>query len=324
MSDLEFWNQEIEKASKRLNGRIIRTSLRRAEKLSSLKGVPIYYKLENQQKTGSFKLRGATNAIIHLLEESGLQCVVTASTGNHGRSLAYSANAIGVHCIVYISKMVPKNKVVALEEAGAEVRVIGVSQDEAEAAARSEALSGGYTFVPPFDSSDIISGQGTIGAEIMDDLPDVELVLVPLSGGGLAAGVAAAIKFRNSAARVIGVSMVRGAAMYASLEAGHPVLVPEEETLADSLGGGIGLDNRYTFAMARDLLDGVVLLSEDEIRDGIRAAAADGEITEGAGAVGIGALLAGKIDIRGPTVAILSGSNIDLRLFQRIIESEGV
>ena len=98
----------------------------------------------------------------------------------------------------------------------------------------------------------------------MDDLPDVELVLVPLSGGGLAAGVAAAIKFRNSAARVIGVSMVRGAAMYASLEAGHPVLVPEEETLADSLGGGIGLDNRYTFAMARDLLDGVVLLSEDE------------------------------------------------------------
>ncbi len=324
MSGLQFWNQEIGRAIERLNGRIIRTALRRAENLSSVKGAPIYYKLENHQKTGSFKLRGATNAIMHLLEENGLQCVVTASTGNHGRALAYSANASGIHCVVYISKMVPQNKVIALKEAGAEVRVIGTSQDEAEAAARAAALSDGYIFVPPFDSRDVISGQGTIGSEIMDDLPNVELVLVPLSGGGLAAGVAAAIKFRNSAARVIGVSMIRGAAMYASLEAGHPVLVPEEETLADSLGGGIGLDNRYTFVMARDLLDGVVLLSEDEIRDGIRAAAADGEITEGAGAVSVGALLAGKIDIRGPTVAILSGSNIDLSLYQRIIESEDV
>jgi threonine dehydratase len=143
---------------------------------------------------------------------------------------------------------------------------------------------------------------------------------VPLSGGGLAAGVATAIKARRPAARVIGVSMARGAAMQASLAAGRPVLVREERTLADSLGGGIGLANRHTFAMCRNLLDEIVLLEEEEIAAGIRHAFRhEDEIVEGAGAVGLAALLAGKVIPRGPTVAILSGGNIEIRLHRRVL-----
>jgi threonine dehydratase len=157
----------------------------------------------------------------------------------------------------------------------------------------------------------------------MEQVTDAAAVLVPLSGGGLAAGVAAAIKGVSPATKVIGISMERGAAMKASLDAGRPVQVEELPTLADSLGGGIGLDNRLTFAMCRDLLDDVILLTEDEIAAGIRQAyEQEREIVEGAGAIGIGALLAGKVRVGGPTVLILSGRNIDMDLHRRIVCGE--
>jgi threonine dehydratase len=150
----------------------------------------------------------------------------------------------------------------------------------------------------------------------------VELVLVPVSGGGLASGVAAAVKGKRSQTRVVGVSMERGAAMHASLKAGRPVLVEEVETLADSLGGGVGLDNKLTFRMVRSLLDGVILLTEGEIAAGIRHAfVADGEVVEGAGAVGVAALLARKVAVRGPTVVLLSGRNIDPKRHHEIVSN---
>jgi threonine dehydratase len=219
-----------------------------------------------------------------------------------------------------MSSLVPANKVEAVRALGAEIRVVGRSQDDAQEEVERLEREEGLTVIPPFDHAAIIAGQGTLGIEIADAIADVELVLVPLSGGGLAAGVAAALKARREGVRVIGVSMERGAAMQASLAAGRPVLVEELETLADSLGGGIGLANRYTFAMCRELLDDVVLLTEDEIAAGIRHAhVAEGETVEGAGAVGIAALLAGKVEIRGPTVALLSGRNIDEALHRRIV-----
>lgn len=175
--------------------------------------------------------------------------------------------------------------------------------------------------IPPFDDPRIIAGQGTVGLEIVEDLPELHTVLVPLSGGGLAAGVAAAVKAKLPQARVIGISMQRGAAMQASLEAGKPVNVDELDTLADSLGGGIGLDNRWTFAMCRSLLDDVILLDEEEIAAGIRhAARLESEIIEGAAAVGIAALLAGKIKPTGPTAIIVSGGNIDPEQHRAIVE----
>jgi threonine dehydratase len=174
--------------------------------------------------------------------------------------------------------------------------------------------------VPPFDHPDVVAGQGTLGLEIIAALPEAATVLVPLSGGGLAAGVAAAVKGISSKTKVIGLTMEKGAAMKASLDAGRPVQVEEVASLADSLGGGIGLDNRVTFAMCRDLLDDVILLTEAEIAAGMRHAyACERQVVEGAGAVGIAALLAGKVSGGGPIVAILSGANVDMEQHRRVI-----
>jgi len=316
------WLDRIVQAQERISARIERTPLALSSSLSAHCGIPVHLKLESRQPTGSFKLRGAANAILSLSDEARQRGLVTASTGNHGLALAHAAKTEGVRAVVCMSALVPANKVKAVRALGAEVRIIGRSQDDAQEEVERLERQDGLTAIPPFDHADVIAGQGTIGLEIADTCPEAELVLVPLSGGGLAAGVAAAIKVRLPQARVIGISMERGAAMHASLRAGKPVSVEELETLADSLGGGIGLRNRYTFGLCRDLLDDVVLLSEEEIAAGIRHAfVAEGETVEGAGAVGIAALLAGKVDVRGPTIVLVSGRNIDEALHRRIVDT---
>jgi len=283
----------------------------------------VYLKLEHHQTTGAFKLRGASNAIAVLSSEQRSRGVVAASTGNHGRALAHAAKLQGMRAVICMSKLVPQNKLAAIRDLGAEVRIVGNSQDDAQQEVDRLVKEEGLVMLPPFDHPDIIAGQGTLGLDIMERVPNAAAVLVPLSGGGLAAGVAAAAKGMRPGTKVIGISMERGAAMKASLDAGHPVQVEELSTLADSLGGGIGLDNRLTFTMCRDLLDDVVLLTEDEIAAGIRHAyAQEREIVEGAGAVGIAALLAGKVRVGGPTVLILSGRNIDMDLHRRIVCGE--
>ncbi len=313
--------QEIEAAQRRIGGHILRTPLIPSHALSQCAGAAVYLKLENRQQTGSFKLRGATNALLCLGEGARSRGLVTASTGNHGRAVAHAARMMGARATICLSALVPANKVEAIRSLGADIRIIGHSQDDAMREVERLARDEGMCFIPPFDGADVIAGQGTLGLEVVDDLPEVAFVLVPLSGGGLAAGVAAAIKARQPAAKVIGVSMERGAAMAASLAAGRPVDVPEVETLADSLGGGIGLDNRLTFPMCRALLDDVILLSEEEIAAGIRhAAKVEGETVEGAGAVGIAALLSGKARPAGPTVIVVSGGNIDPALHRTIID----
>jgi threonine dehydratase len=317
--------QDIEAARARIADRIVRTPLVRSPSLSEATGAPVSLKLEQRQTTGSFKLRGATNALASLAPDAKARGVVGASTGNHGRGLAHAAAAEGVRCIVCMSALVPANKVDGIRALGAEIRIVGRSQDDAQVEVDRLVAEEGLTMVPPFDHPAIIAGQGTIGLELVEDAPDLDLVLVPLSGGGLAAGIAAAVKGRRPEARVVGVSMERGAAMHASLAAGRPTLVEEVPTLADSLGGGIGLENRYTFPMIRDLLDDVVLLSEEEIAAAIRHAYRhEQEIVEGAGAVGIGALLARKVEVRGPTVAVLSGRNIDMEMHRRIVSGEPI
>lgn len=313
--------KEIETARDRLKGLVVRTPLTRSEYLSKLTGAPVYLKLENQQTTGSFKLRGATNAVLSLLPKDRKRGLVTASTGNHGRALAHAASEQGLNATVCLSSLVPRNKVDAIRDLGANVRIIGKSQDDAMDEVTRLAREEGMNVIPPFDDPRIIAGQGTIGLEIIDDQPDTETVLIPLSGGGLAAGIAAAVKARHPHSRVIGISMRRGAAMDASLKAGKPINVEELDTLADSLGGGIGLDNHWTFEMCRSLLDDVILLDEEEIAAGIRhTATREGEIIEGAAAVGVAALLSGKIKPNGPTAVIISGGNIDPKHHRAIVE----
>lgn len=316
--------RHIETAARRISAHVLKTPFALSPSLSGLLGVPVGLKLEHHQTTGSFKLRGACNALLSLSPDERKRGVVAASTGNHGRALAYAAKAEGTVATICMSRLVPENKVAEIRRLGARVMITGTSQDDAQREVERLVEQDGLVMVPPFDNPAIVAGQGTLGLEIVDDMPDVGTVLVPLSGGGLASGVALAVKSRRRDIRVIGLTMERGAAMKASLDAGRPVEIAEMPSLADSLGGGIGLANHVTFAMCRALLDDVVLLTEAEIAAGIRHAyAEEREIVEGAGAVGIAALLADKIDPVGrPVALIVSGRNVDMKLHRRVVNGE--
>ncbi|BAN25618.1 hydroxyectoine utilization dehydratase EutB [Caballeronia insecticola] len=311
---------DVYRARQRIEGRAIVTPLVQSASLSRIAGVPVHLKLETLQPTGSFKLRGATNALAQLAAD-GCTRVVTASTGNHGRAVAHAAHSLGIEAAVCMSSLVPQNKVDAVAALGARVVICGKSQDDAQLEAQRLVRDEGYAFVPPFDDERVIAGQATIGLEIFEALPDTASIVVPLSGGGLFSGVAFAAKNLRPDIKMIGVSMERGAAMHASLAAGKPVFVDELETLADSLGGGIGLENRHTFAMTRELIDEVVLLDEVSIARGIvHAYREERLVVEGAAAVGMAALLDGAIDVRGgPIVIVVSGSNIDIETHRRLI-----
>lgn len=315
---------DIQDAKRRIDGHVQRTPLVISTSLSEFCGASVGLKFEHQQTTGSFKLRGATNAILRLQPTDRTKGLVAASTGNHGRALAHAARAVGSQATICMSKLVPANKVLEVRRLGADVRITGSSQDDAQREVERLVDEEGLTMLPPFDHPDIIAGQGTIGIEILEDMPDVNIVLVPLSGGGLASGVAAAIKLNRPRCKVVGVSMQRGAAMKSSLDAGRSVEVEEFPSLADSLGGGIGLDNKLTFAMCRDLLDDIVLLTDAEIAAGIlHAYQNDREVLEGAGAVGIAALRAKKVSLSGgPIAVVLSGRNIDMALHRRVLNGE--
>ncbi|AXA24922.1 hydroxyectoine utilization dehydratase EutB [Pseudomonas putida] len=311
---------DIYLARQRIEALVRRTPMEHSPSLSRLVGVPVYLKLESQQITGSFKLRGASNAVAQLSAEEKQRGVVAASTGNHGRALAYAASRQGVKATICLSQRVPANKVRAIRDLGAHVCIVGNSQDDAQREAERLAAEQGAILLPPFDHPAIIAGQGTLGLEILEQRPDVAQVLVPLSGGGLFAGVALALKTANPQIVTHGISMQRGAAMHASLAAGHPLEVEELPTLADSLGGGIGLDNQYTFSMTRDTCDHLHLLSETSIANAIRHAyREERQVLEGAAAVGIAALLEGLIQPRGPVVVVISGRNVDTDQHLRVL-----
>jgi threonine dehydratase len=300
----------------------VRTPLIPSPHLSEAAGAEVLLKLESLQPTGAFKLRGALNAVAHL--PAGTPGVTCCSTGNHGRALAWAARARGLRAVVCMSSLVPQTKVDAIRALGAEARITGRSQDEAATESRRLAEAEGLAEIPPFDHPHVIAGQGTAGLELVEDRPDIATVLVPLSGGGLAAGVALAVKSANPAARVIGVSMDRGAAMHAAIKAGRPVPVEEVESLADSLGGGLG-DNRLTFRLCRALLDDILLVTEPEIYRAMQAHYwHDRLVTEGAAAVGAAALLAGRLHPKGPAALLVTGRNVDMDTFTRIVTGQPV
>ncbi len=286
-------------------------------------GQDFLLKLENMQPIGAFKLRGACNAVAHLPE--GVAGVTCCSTGNHGRGVAFAAARRGLRAVVCMSELVPRAKVDGIRALGAEVSIRGRSQDEAWAESQRLVQSEGLVEISPFDDRHVIAGQGTIGFEMAEARPDLDTVLVPLSGGGLAAGVAVALKSVDPRIRVVGVSMERGAAMHASIAAGHPVEVEEVASLADSLGGGIGLDNRYSFPLCRDNLDEIVLVSEEEVYHAMQVLYYEDRIVaEGACVVGLAALLSGKVAARGPTATIVTGRNLDMAEFTRVVTGEDI
>ncbi|MGN6584683.1 MAG: hydroxyectoine utilization dehydratase EutB [Rhizobiaceae bacterium] len=315
---------DIFAARQRIAGTAIRTPLVPSQYLSKLCGNDVLLKLEMTQPTGAFKLRGAVNAVFALPDDvAGIVC---CSTGNHGRSVAFAAKKRGLRAVVCMSALVPEAKVEGIRALGGEIRIVGRSQDEALAESLRLRDEEGLVEISPFDDALVIAGQGTIGLEILEERPDVETLLVPLSGGGLAAGIAVAVKAIKPAVRVIGVSMDRGAAMEASIRAGRPVEVTEVASLADSLGGGIGLDNRLSFAICRDLLDDIVLVSEEEIYHAMQTLYyEDRLIAEGASVVGIAALQADKLaPLSGPVATIVTGRNLDMKLFTDIMRGADI
>lgn len=314
---------EVLAAAQRIRGRADATPLLKSEALGARLGRELWLKMELMQPIGAFKLRGALNAIAGLPE--GTAGVICCSTGNHGRAVAWAAREAGLRAVVCMSRLVPEAKVAAIRALGAEVQIHGASQDEAGVEAQRLEEAEGLVQIPPFDHPAVIAGQGTIGLEILTALPHLEALLVPLSGGGLAAGVALAAKTLNPGIKVWGVSMDRGAAMHESLAAGHPVPVTEVASLADSLGGGLGAQNRYSFALCRDLLDGTILVTEAQIYRAMQALYVEERlVTEGAAAVGIAALQSGQVPGTGPVATILTGRNTDMDLFSRVVSGQDI
>lgn len=287
-------------------------------------GQDFLLKLENMQPIGAFKLRGAYNAVMSL--PNGTAGVTCCSTGNHGRGVAFAAARRGMRAVICMSKLVPQAKVDGIKAIGADVAIVGTSQDDALAESQRLVEAEGLVEISPFDDPLVIAGQGTIGLEMMEARPDLDTILVPLSGGGLAAGVAVAAKSIDPTVKIIGISMDRGAAMHASVAAGHPVEVDEVASLADSLGGGIGMDNRLSFPLCRDNLDDIVLVTEEEVRDAMQVLFFEDRIVaEGACVVGIAATLAGKLPSpQGPVGTIITGRNLDMQMFHKIMGGEDI
>ena len=256
---------DIYAARQRTAGLVRRTPLIPSERLSGLVGSKVHLKLESLQATGTFKARGAANKLLSLSAEERSRGVIAFSTGNHGRAVAHVGRVLGIGVTVCLSERVPAFRREAMRALGAEVVVKGSSQDEAYEIALRLQRDRGLTMVAPFDDPMVLCGQGTLALEILEDLPEVGTVVIPLSGGGLFAGTALALKSADPSIKTVGVSMEVAPAMIASLKAGRPVEIPEVDSLADALLGGIGLDNRYTFELTRRSIDQALTVSEAQI-----------------------------------------------------------
>jgi len=281
----------------------------------------ILFKAECLQRTGSFKFRGAVAAVSALPE--GARGVLAWSSGNHAQGVAAAARLRGLPCVIVMPADAPAVKRATTRALGAEVVLHDRAGEDREAIGLRLAAARGLHVIRPFDDAQVIAGQGTVALELLEELPNLAAVVVPVSGGGLAAGVALALRAAGSPARVLGVSQVRGAAMHASLRAGHPVDVEEVETLADSLRGGIGLENRYTFAALRAHLAGPTLVDEPEIRAAMRWAYRRlGLRLEGAAAVGLAYMRGLPAGLpRGPIAVLLTGRNVDEAAWRQVLET---
>lgn len=306
--------QDVYVARRRIVCAAQRTPLIASPRLTEHAGTSVFLKLENLQRTGSFKIRGAANKMLSLTDAEKARGVLTISSGNHGRAVAYLAQTLGIRAVICMSLRVPGNKVEAIERLGAEVVLHGDSYEAAEVQALHLLEQRGLTMIQPFDDPLVIAGQGTIALEILEDLPEVDTVIVPLGGGGLLSGIASAMKEANPAIRTIGVLMDRAPVMYHSLKAGQLIKMEEEATLADALAGNIDLDNRYTFRMIQKYVDDVVLVSEEAIAEAMAFALQTHRlVVEGGGAVGIAALWQHKVEhLAGSTAVVVSGANADL------------
>ena len=312
---------DFAQASEAVRGIARITPLLEAPELSQKLGAPVLLKAECLQVTGSFKVRGATARLAALSEAEREQGVVACSSGNHGRAVAYVAQRLGIPATVCVPTWVDPMKLEGIRASGAEALLVGDTFDESEAHALELARTSGRTYVSAYDDPWVIAGQGTLALEMLDQLHVVPAaVLAPLSGGGLIGGIAAALqeKLLGDAPRIVAVSAENAAVMLASVRAGKPVELPEQETLANALAGGIGVDNQYSFELVRDRIQEHLSVSEADIEAAMAYAATSLRlVVEGGGAVALAALLSGAwrpqadaSDPVRPVVVVLSGGNV--------------
>jgi threonine dehydratase len=313
---------EIEAARVTVSAVAQETALESSRFLAEILGSPVYLKCENLQRTGSYKIRGAYNRMARLSQEERARGVVAASAGNHAQGVAFAARELGIKATIFMPLGVALPKLQATRNYGADVVLRGSTVGEPLKAAAEFAAETGAVLIPPFDHPDVIAGQATLGLDILDQLPDLGTIIVPIGGGGLIAGVASAVKLRaereGRTVRVIGVQAENAAAYPVSLTAGVPTEVHVGATIADGIA--VGKPGELNFSIVRDLVDEVVTVSDVDIARALLVLLERAKlVVEPAGAVSVAAILAGKVDAVGPTVAILSGGNIDPLLMQRII-----
>ncbi len=317
-------NIDIAAARKAIARIAVETPVVKAPELSARTGAHVSLKLESLQVTGSFKLRGAANKMLSLSGSQRERGVVTCSSGNHGRAVAYVGDLLDIPATVCVPEWVDPTKLNAMRRHRAETILHGKSYEDAEAKSYQIERERGLTYVHPFDDPRVIAGQGTIGLELLEQVPMLDTVVVPLSGGGLISGVALALKREEPLIRVVAVSAKNARVMHESLEAGRPIAFPEDDTIANALSGGIGLNNRHTFELVRDLVDEYLVVSEAEIRQAMAFTASEHKlVVEGGGAVGIAALLSGRFSGTGEiTAVVVSGGNIETGKLADVIASE--
>lgn len=313
---------EFEDAAAVLRDVIVHTPFDVSEHLTELLGAPVYLKLENLQRTGSFKIRGATYRLSRLSAEERSRGVVAASAGNHAQGVALAAQKLGIPATIFMPLGVPVPKLLATRGYGAEVVLEGATVETPLRLAAEFAERTGAVMIHPYDHRDIIVGQGTLGLELWDGVPDLETVVVGIGGGGLLAGVAAAVKARAAQegrrVRIIGVQAENSAAYPSSLAAGTPLTVATTPTIADGIA--VARPGDAPFEVISELVDEVVTVSDDDIARALLVLLERAkQVVEPAGAVGVAAILAGKITASGPTAVILSGGNIDPLLLQRVV-----
>lgn len=315
---VEITLRAIDQARTRIAGVAHRTPLEYSRQLSREHGRDVMLKLESFQVTGSFKLRGAMAMLSLLTADQRASGVLTVSAGNHGLAVAHCAEALGINATIVVPESASRAKVEAIRRYPVTLIERGASYDEAERAARAMQRESGRVFVSPYNDEDVIAGQGTIAFEILEDAPDVEAIIVPVGGGGLIAGVAIAAKAVKPNIKLYGVEPEASPTMSEALRAGRLIEIEEQETIADGLAGNIE-PGSITFPIVQRLVDGIVLVSEESIRNAIsRVAREDHLMIEGSAAASVAALADPRIEGR-RVAAIVTGRNITFDLFERVV-----
>lgn len=315
--------EDFERALERVHRITQRTPLESSRFLAGISGVPqVFLKCENLQRTGAYKLRGAYNRLLQLTEEERARGVVAASAGNHAQGVAFAARELGIRATIFMPRGVALPKLQATRNYGAEVQLAGEIFDETSVAAQAFVRETGAVFIPPFDDDAVIEGQGTVALEILESAPEVETIIVPIGGGGLISGVAAAAKQwaakHGRPMRIVGVQAENAAPFPVSLAAGEPTTIKTFPTIADGIA--VARPGERNFAVVRDYVDEIVTVSDDDIARAIVFLLERAKlVVEPAGAAGVAALIAGQIEPTGTTAVILSGGNIDPLLLQRVI-----